>query len=56
MYGRSRGKEKANKTGSGDKDEEEEIVFPKIIEIDMNDNVKFNVKEYRDALYNKIRK
>lgn len=34
---------------------EEEISFPKVLEIEMNDNIKFTVKEYRDALYNKLK-
>jgi len=34
---------------------EEEIVCDHIIEIPMDDNTKFSVKEYRDAIYNDIR-
>jgi len=35
---------------------EEEIVIEKPIEVDMDDNKKFTIKEYRDALYNEISK
>lgn len=35
---------------------EEETVCPRIIEISMNDNKKFSIKEYREALYNDISK
>lgn len=33
---------------------EEEVVREKAIEIPMDDNKKFSIKEYRDALYNDI--
>ena len=35
---------------------EEEIVCQKTIHININDNKKFTIKEYRDALYNDIAK
>jgi mitogen-activated protein kinase 15 len=35
---------------------EEEIVIEKPIEVYMDDNKKFTIKEYRDALYNEISK
>ena len=35
---------------------EEELVCKKPIEISMDDNKKFSIKEYRDALYQDIHK
>lgn len=35
---------------------EEELVRDKPIEVTMDDNKKFSIKEYRDALYNDISK